>query len=128
LREASAIFGETWSPFCPGRTLASCTSRAASEWRQDVREWLAKGATREEVMDRLRERRPNFQFETIPNTEGMRYGPWVLGGLFLAILAALGVFHARRSAGPTGGEASPVPAAPAVDRRALDRELEALED
>lgn len=130
LREASAILGDTWSPFCPGRTLSSCTSGKAAEWREDVRRWLAEGRTREEILARLQARVPDFTLETVPETGGTRYGPWVLGGLFLVALAGLGLFHARKGVGPAGGEASTVTDAKpeTADRRALSRELEELED
>lgn len=130
LREASAILGDTWSPFCPGRTLTSCTSGKAAEWREDVRRWLAEGLTRDEIYARLQKRVPGFTLNTVPETGGTRYGPWVMGGLFLIALAGLGLFHARKSPPKAGGETSAPPKHEHanLDRRALSLELEALED
>lgn len=129
LREATSIFDDTWSPFCPGRTLSSCTSGKAAEWREDVRKWLAEGLSREEVMARLQARVPGFTLDTIPDSEGVRYGPWVLGGLFVAALGVLGAYHARRgSLRPSETETTKEKEGSSVDRKALAAELEALED
>ena len=43
------------SPFCPGRTLASCTSPQAAELAQWILVQEAAGATREEVLEILLE-------------------------------------------------------------------------
>lgn len=127
LREASAIFDSTWSPFCPGRTLASCTSGKASEWREDVRGWLAEGLTREQVMDRLQQRVPGFTLETVPDSGGIRIGPWILGGLFAIALLVLAWFHSRRTPQTETREANPKQAT-GEEARLLARELELLED
>lgn len=126
LREASAIFAETWSPFCPGHTLSTCTSGKAAQWRGDIRVWLAEGLTRDQIMARLQARVPQFSLDTVPDTGGARYGPWVLGGAFALILGGLAWATARRSREP---DPAP-PAAPpreGEDARRLARELEAID-
>lgn len=53
---ARAIAENVMSPFCPGMTLASCTSPAARQWRADIREWVNEGLPDEEIRGRLEQR------------------------------------------------------------------------
>ncbi len=129
LRIASSIMDDTWSPFCPHRTLSSCTSGQAGAWREDIRRWLAEGHTREQIIEKLQERVPGFTLNTIPDTDGIRYGPWVLGALFAVVLAVLAVIHSRRSSKvPPQTRAEPASAPGGRDRRLLDAQLAALDD
>ena len=48
-----ALAHELMSPFCPGRTLAACTSPQAAELRQWILVQEAAGATREQVEAQL---------------------------------------------------------------------------
>ncbi len=54
------------SPFCPGLTLASCSSRGAAEWLVDVRVWVAEGATDDDIIARLQSRTPAFDISPDP--------------------------------------------------------------
>ena len=60
-RHASALSSSTLSPFCPGRTLSSCPSGKATEWRRDIRTWVAEGLDDKEILARLQARAPGFQ-------------------------------------------------------------------
>src|SRR5690606_7766162 len=40
-RRAAEIYKTTMSPFCPGRTIDACPSPYATEWRDDIRQWVA---------------------------------------------------------------------------------------
>ena len=126
LREASAIFDETWSPFCPGRTLSSCTSGQAMKWREDVRSWLAQGESRQAILDKLQARVPDFTLETVPDTGGTRYGPIALGGVFAVALVGLAWQHGRRREGAEA-PAAPDTSAGNPDAERLARELEDLD-
>ncbi|MEO1233821.1 MAG: cytochrome c-type biogenesis protein CcmH [Myxococcota bacterium] len=123
LREASAILDSTWSPFCPGRTLSSCTSGRAAEWRADVRAMVGEGLDREAILARLEARRPDFDLRAVPEASALRMGPWVLGGVFLAILLALVAWAGRHRVAP--GPASRPP--DDAEARRLRAELEAME-
>jgi cytochrome c-type biogenesis protein CcmH/NrfF len=58
LRRALIISRTTMSPFCPGRTLDSCPSPYATEWRTEIRAMVDKGMTTEEIREALRQRAP----------------------------------------------------------------------
>lgn len=126
LRAASTILSETWSPFCPGKTLASCSSPQAAEWREEVRGWLAEGLTRAEIMAKLQTRKPGFRLETEPEPASARMGPWVLGGLFIFALGVLLRLHGRSTEEDPEEEVQTQPNDEAA--QLVARELEALED
>ena len=44
------IAGELMSPACPGRTLLNCTSGQAEQWRELVRQKLAQGESKEQIL------------------------------------------------------------------------------
>lgn len=44
------VAGELMSPACPGRTLINCTSAHADQWRELVRQKLAEGETKEQII------------------------------------------------------------------------------
>ncbi len=41
---------ELMSPACPGRTLINCTSAQAEQWRELIRQKIARGETKEQIL------------------------------------------------------------------------------
>ena len=83
-QRAQALARDTMSPFCPGKTIDSCPSPRAQAWREDMRTWLAQGASTTEVRNRLQARVPDFDLEGRPG----RAWDWILpiGCMVLASL------------------------------------------
>ena len=48
--EWQGIASELMSPACPGRTLLNCTSEHAGQWQELVKQKVAQGLSREEIM------------------------------------------------------------------------------
>ena len=44
------IAGELMSPACPGRTLLNCTSEHAGQWQELIRQKMAQGVPKDEIM------------------------------------------------------------------------------
>src|SRR2546423_8816524 len=44
------VAGDLMSPACPGRTLLNCTSSQAEQWRELIRQKLAKGESKEQIL------------------------------------------------------------------------------
>lgn len=44
------IAGELMSPACPGRTLLNCTSEHAGQWQELIKQKVAQGVSRDEIM------------------------------------------------------------------------------
>ncbi len=90
-RQVQTIVRNTASPFCPGKTLDSCPSPKAAEWRQDVHEWVAEGVPETEIRDRLQARVPGFDLSIPP----VKWG-WVIPLLALALSTLWFLVMARR--------------------------------
>lgn len=113
---------ELMSPFCPGRTLAACTSGQATELRQWILLQEAAGTSREEVIAIL-EQRFGDVIKSSPEAEGWGLAAWLLpGAVFLLGALAVTLVLRRMVATPS---AQPAPAAPvaAVPASSADDEL-----
>lgn len=127
---ADTINAHTMSPFCPGRTLTSCPSPSAAEWRQDIRKWVDQGVSTPEIRRRLEARAPLVNLSGAPESP-LGWGlPVVLTVLSVALLGVILVRlrSARTRAQAEQAESSAV-ASEGESRRIneqLDRELEAL--
>lgn len=117
------IVRNTLSPFCPGKTLDSCPSPKAGEWRRDIRAWVAEGIPEPEIRMRLQERVPDFDLSIPPVRSGwvIPLVALVLSTLWLIIMALK--FRSRRS-NERGVEATRWE--PRLDAR-LDEELARLD-
>jgi cytochrome c-type biogenesis protein CcmH/NrfF len=124
---------ELMSPFCPGRTLAECTSPQAGELRAWIVVQAAAGRSRDEVYEELYERYGN-KIRPTPKAEGIGLTAYALPiGAFLAGGVLVVVVLRRLTAG--GGAPEPAvarrPGAPAVVAAAStseDAELQRIVD
>lgn len=90
-RQVQSIVRNTASPFCPGKTLDSCPSPKAGEWRRDIREWVGEGVAEPEIRDRLQARVPGFDLSIPPVKSG-----WVIPVVALTLSTLWFVVMARR--------------------------------
>jgi cytochrome c-type biogenesis protein CcmH/NrfF len=102
------LAGELMSPFCPGRTLASCPSPQAGEMIQWIAMQEAAGSTREEVVAILVERHGE-EILGAPRARGIGLWAYLLpvmgfigfGGVVVLVLRRI-VAPAARTAGAAG--------------------------
>lgn len=135
LREAQEISASTLSPFCPGKTLASCPSGKAADWRRDIRAWVAEGIDAETIEAKLQARTPDFEISSVPDSALSWIGPIVLLGLLTLGLAAAAFLTRRPVAAQQAGSASGSGGSPAAagpnptteDQDLLQRELDRLD-
>jgi cytochrome c-type biogenesis protein CcmH/NrfF len=122
-RQVQTIVRNTLSPFCPGKTLDSCPSPKAGEWRRDIRAWVAAGVPEPEIRARLQERVPDFDLKIPPVKSGwvIPVVAVVLSTLWFIIMA---LKFRRRASSKRGGEARRWE--PSLDAR-LDEELARLD-
>ncbi|MBK8482325.1 MAG: hypothetical protein IPL40_14370 [Proteobacteria bacterium] len=106
LREASSVASAVMSPFCPGRTLSACPSPRAGEWRVDIRNWVAAGVPREQIVQRLQARTPEINLTSDRNP---LYG-WIAPALALLAMSGLVLGVGRRLLrhGRRAGSATPI--------------------
>lgn len=121
-RQVQSIVRTTNSPFCPGKTLDSCPSPRAAEWRRDINEWVADGVSENEIRNRLQERAPGFDLDPQPLASG-----WVIP-LIAVVLSTLWLILVARSLlqPPPPQRRSSPPIDASLDAR-LDEELTQLE-
>jgi cytochrome c-type biogenesis protein CcmH/NrfF len=122
-RQVQSIVRNTLSPFCPGKTLNSCPSPKAGEWRRDIREWVEAGVPEPEIRGRLQARVPTFDLSIPPVKSG-----WVIPVIAVVLSTLWFVVMVRKFRG-RGGQRRTVELATAdrdLDTR-LDEELAALD-
>ena len=71
------VANDLMSPACPGRTLINCTSGQSEQWRQLIRQKVAQGETKEEIVQYFVE----LQGEEIlaaPPKKGFALTAWLL--------------------------------------------------
>ena len=81
---AAALGNILNSPFCPGRTLSTCTSPQAFELRQEMQALIRAGKSDEEILARLRNAFDLMQLEPPPQPWYVMLVPilpFVFGGL-----------------------------------------------
>jgi cytochrome c-type biogenesis protein CcmH/NrfF len=122
-RQVQSIVRNTLSPFCPGKTLNSCPSPKAGEWRRDIREWVEAGVPEPEIRDRLQARVPAFDLNIPPVKSG-----WVIPVIAVVLSTLWFVVMARKFRGRGGPrrQAEAPPQNQDLDAR-LDEELAALD-
>jgi len=122
---------ELMSPYCPGRTLAQCTSPQAGELRQWILMQEAAGASEEEVKANLYARFGDAILSA-PRAEGWGLTAYVLPAVFFVAAGGLVLFFLRRvvRASQQPASAAPLAAAPPPPRGtdAEETELERLVD
>lgn len=88
--DAARLTHEIMSPFCPGRTLATCTSPAAAELRTEIETRSAAGESADVIVESL-VARFGETIRGLPKAEGIGLFVWAapLGIGMLLLLAVL---------------------------------------
>lgn len=122
---AQELADQLESPFCPGRTISSCTSPAAAEWRTDIQTWVGEGVASEEIRTRLSER-AGRDLRFVPQ-DGSFYGLLAVGAVLSVVVLGLITRRVRRrdeaALVEAASESEPSPADLVRDAE-LDRRLD----
>ena len=122
-RDAALIFDRVMSPYCPGRTLATCGSSAAETLRLEIKRDLRSGLPAADVENALYRRFGN-SIRGVPEARGVGLIAWVAPPVLLLAGAVWLVTWLRGHSRSTADEASVAPEEPShelLDR--LDDEL-----
>lgn len=65
------------SPACPGRTLINCTSGQSEQWREVIRQKIAKGETKEQIIQYFVDMRGK-EILAAPPKQGFALTAWLL--------------------------------------------------
>ena len=119
-RTVQSIVRTTNSPFCPGKTLDSCPSPRAAEWRTDIHDWVEADVPSSEIRDRLQQRVPGFDLSPKPLAFG-----WTIPLAAIVISTLWFLVVSRRMRRPAV-QPRPVDTDPSFDAQ-LDEELAQLD-
>ncbi len=92
---AQNVFGNTMSPYCPGKLLSDCPSTAASELKEKLRVKISEGASEAELEDYL-ENVFGSGVHAAPPTSGFGLVAWFAPALFLVFGFIIYFFWLRR--------------------------------
>ncbi|WP_415920797.1 cytochrome c-type biogenesis protein CcmH [Tateyamaria sp. SN6-1] len=119
--EARALDHALRCVVCQSESVASSNATWAVEARQVIREQVAAGKTRDEVMDFFVERYGEFVLMT-PRTSGANWLLWAAGPLMLLIALGVGVTYLR------GRNAAPAPTESALNAAEARRLREIMDE
>jgi cytochrome c-type biogenesis protein CcmH len=120
---AAEISAGVMSPFCPGLTLQDCPSDAARRLRDRIERWVRGGASREQIMARLR-RDYGPGIAAMPPAEGSGLLAWLVPAAAVLVGGAGAWWLARRWSAREQTDSVPEPSP--EERRRLARELAQL--
>ena len=126
-RRAQKLADDLKSPFCPGKTLKTCTSPSAAVVRRDIQEMVRKGMSDDEIVEALKSKHDREGF-SVANPEQ----PWLtifVPFIPFVILTGAMLFLVRRWQKPmtsqTDDQGQPGDDPNAADRAALRARLSA---
>lgn len=125
------VAGDLMSPACPGRTLLNCTSSQAEQWRELIRQKLAQGESKDQIIQYF----VDIEGESIlaaPRKQGFALTVWlfpafiILNGTVMILLLARRWTH--RTAPNIPGNTSPVALHTVTDPRSPSLRPDAIQD
>jgi cytochrome c-type biogenesis protein CcmH len=126
-REATELYQQVFSPFCPGRSLNDCPSSKAAELKDEMRAQLESGKSPEVVLQGVIDKYGE-QYRAVPRFAGVGILVWVvplgfvLIGLFAAVIVSLG-----RKKTPSVGDSKLKESISRDDERRIAEELAKLD-
>ena len=123
--DAQRVYTNVMSPFCPGMTMATCTSSNAADVRDEVRVRLRKGESAQAIEDSLYLRFGN-EYRAVPQAQGRGMIVWLFPLAAMVVSGAGVAWVAKRARDRHVAEpVADAPLDPKLSRR-LDDELDDL--
>jgi len=125
--QASQLYQEIMSPFCPGRSLNDCPSGKAHELKARILAELQAGKPREQVLDEVF-KEFGEQYRAVPRYEGFGRVAWWAPVAFLLMGLSLAIFVVTKRNRSVAGAITPEGAPLSDDlQRRIEDELRHLE-
>ena len=122
-REATSLYQQVFSPFCPGRSLNDCPSAKAAELKDEMRAQLEAGQSGEEVLQDVFQRYGE-QYRAVPKFAGVGILVWLVPASFVLVGFALAIkMSLRRKDAKRAVSASTAPSISDEDQRRVQEEL-----
>lgn len=103
-KEATTLYQQVFSPFCPGRSLNDCPSSKAGELKDEMRAQLESGTPSEAVLQSVIDKYGE-QYRAVPRFAGVGIFVWIvpLGFVLIGLISAILVSLGRKKASPVIG-------------------------
>lgn len=127
--EVNAVARELYCPTCESTPLDVCPTQTCSDWRELIRQQLAEGQSKEEILDYFL---ANFGPQVLkePPQEGFNLAVWVVPVVLIAVSGVFFALYLRRlkvagTVTPPATPSAPSAAATPLDpyRDQIEREL-----
>jgi cytochrome c-type biogenesis protein CcmH len=126
-REATNIYQQVFSPFCPGRSLNDCPSSKAAELKDEMRAELEAGKSPEVILQEVFQKYGD-QYRAVPPFAGVGMLVWLvpIGFVVIGLGIAVAVSNSRKRSA-----AAPLKSTPShlseEDERRIQEELSRLD-
>jgi cytochrome c-type biogenesis protein CcmH/NrfF len=126
-REATNLYQQVFSPFCPGRSLNDCPSSKAGELKDEMRAELEAGKSPEVILNEVFQKYGD-QYRAVPQFSGVGVLVWLvpIGFVAIGLAVAVGVSISRKKTA-SAGVSSSKPALSADEERRIQEELSKLD-
>jgi cytochrome c-type biogenesis protein CcmH len=126
-REATSLYQQVFSPFCPGRSLNDCPSSKAAELKDQMRAELEGGKAPEVILNEVIQKFGE-EYRAVPRFTGVGMFVWLvpIGFVVVGLLIAVGLSIRRNKNHSTRPEVS-TPALSAEDEQRIRDELSRIE-
>jgi cytochrome c-type biogenesis protein CcmH/NrfF len=126
-REATNLYQQVFSPFCPGRSLNDCPSSKAGELKDEMRAELEAGKSPEVILNEVFQKYGD-QYRAVPQFSGVGVLVWLvpIGFVAIGLAVAVGVSISRKKTG-SAAVSQNKPALSADDERRIQEELSKLD-
>lgn len=122
-REATNLYQQVFSPFCPGRSLNDCPSSKAAELKDDMRAQLEAGKSGEEILQAVFQKFGD-QYRAVPTFSGVGILVWLVPVGFVALGLVIAVaLSSRLRNGAVQAGSQPTQRLSADDERRIQEEL-----
>lgn len=108
------IAGELMSPACPGRTLLNCTSEHAGQWQELIKQKVAQGVSRNEIMQYF-VKMGGEEVLASPPKRGFTLTVWLLPAFAIVNGAGLIILLTTRWAKRVRAQEQPIPSSAVPD-------------
>lgn len=126
-REATNLYQQVFSPFCPGRSLNDCPSSKAGELKDEMRAELEAGKSPEVILNEVFKKYGD-QYRAVPQFSGVGVLVWLvpIGFVAIGLAVAVGVSISRKRTS-SASVASQKPVLSAEEERRIQEELSKLD-
>jgi cytochrome c-type biogenesis protein CcmH/NrfF len=126
-REATNLYQQVFSPFCPGRSLNDCPSSKAGELKDEMRAELEAGKSPEVILNEVFQKYGD-QYRAVPQFSGLGVLVWLvpIGFVAIGLAVAVGVSISRKKTASVAVSQNK-PALSADEERRIQEELSKLD-